>query len=103
MSGRGGAGRGQGRKRDPLKDLRTGAITAHKILKQINDEREIPELYKLLTAPQKLQAIFKLRDSAYGRAGVADETTDPTAGATGLRITVEHIGGSKNTAAAKAK
>lgn len=71
----GGARPGAGRRRDPLKDLRTGALTAQKILRELKDEEEIPKLYKELTAPQKLSALFKLRESAYGTAIAEDKKT----------------------------
>lgn len=88
---KGGARPGAGRKRDPLKDLRTGALTAQKILKQINDEKEIPELYKLLSPPQKLQAIFKLRDSAYGRPSVSEEQQGPKVPMT-INVNIRRVG-----------
>jgi len=76
-SSHGGKREGAGAKRDPLKDLRTGALTAQKILKQINDEKEIPILYAQLNPAQKLSAIFKLRDCAYGRPGTSEEQAKP--------------------------
>jgi len=76
-SNRGGKRPGAGRKKDPLKDLRTGALTAQKALKDIDAENELKRLYPLLTAPQKLQTIFKLRDSAYGRPATSEEQTKP--------------------------
>ena len=91
LKGRGGAGRGQGRKRDPLKDLRTGAITAQKILKEIDDEKAIPELYKKLNPAQKLQCIFRLRDSAYGKPATSEEQEKPK-GLNQVHVHIHRVG-----------
>lgn len=72
-SKRGGARPNAGRKRDPLKDLRTGALTAQRILRGLKDEEEIPKLYKDLNSAQKLATIFRLREQAYGKAPVAEQ------------------------------
>ncbi len=74
---RGGARPNAGRRKDPLKDLRTGALTAQKALKDIDAEKEVKRLYKLLTPAQQLTAIFRLRDSAYGRPAVSEEQQKP--------------------------
>lgn len=91
-SNRGGTRQGAGRKRDPLKDLRTGALTAQKILKQIDDEREIVRLYKLLNPAQQLSCIFKLRDSGYGRPAKAPEEPKGPRDATQINVNIRTIG-----------
>lgn len=91
LTGRGGSGRGQGRKRDPLKDLRTGALTAQKALRDIDAEKQIPELYKLLNPAQKLTAIFRLRDSAYGKPATSEEQQKPT-GLTAVNVYIHEVG-----------
>lgn len=70
---RGGARTGAGRKKDPLKDFRTGALTAQRILDRLKHEKEVTDQYKLLTPAQKLATIFRLRDAAFGRPAVSDE------------------------------
>lgn len=88
--GRGGAGRGQGRKRDPLKDLRTGALSAQRLLKQLNEEKEILALYPQLNVAQKIQLIFKLRDSGYGKPATSEEQTKPPM--TQINVNIRRIG-----------
>lgn len=88
---RGGARPNAGRKRDPLKDLRTGVVTAQKILKQIDDEKEIVRLYKMLGAPDQLRCIFRLRDSAYGRPGTSEEQVKPPAPVQ-INVNVRRVG-----------
>jgi len=91
-SNRGGRREGAGRKKDPLKDLRTGALTAQKLLRELKEEKEIRRIYENLDDAKKLQIIFRLRDSAYGRAPVTE--ADP-AGGTGKQLAVfvlERIG-----------
>jgi hypothetical protein len=67
-TGQGGAGRGQGRKRDPLKDLQAGAATALKILDQIKAEEEIVEIYRNCGDYRlKVHIIFRLREWGYGK------------------------------------
>ena len=85
----GGARTGAGRRRDPLKDLRTGALTAQKILKQINDEKEIPELYKALSPAQKLACIFRLREQGYGKTPVAP---DPPKVPIAIHVNIRRVG-----------
>lgn len=89
--GRGGAGRGQGRKRDPLKNLRTGALTAQKILGQLEAEKEIVRLYKLLVPAQQVQLLFRLCDSAYGRPATSEEQQKPV-GLTQINVNIRRVG-----------
>jgi hypothetical protein len=49
------------------------------MLKELEAEKEIPRLYKLLSPPQQLTTIFKLRDCAYGRPAVSEEQQKPVA------------------------
>jgi hypothetical protein len=88
---RGGKRVGAGRKRGSLKDIQTGALTAQKILERINDEKEIPELYRHLTAIQKLQTIFRLRDCAYGKPATSEEQQKPS-GLAHVNVTIRRIG-----------
>ena len=90
-SKRGGARAGAGRKRDPLKDLRTGAATAQKILRELNDEKEIPLLYKELNPAQKLSCIFKLREQGYGRLAVSEEQSKPP-GPIEINVRIHRVG-----------
>jgi hypothetical protein len=91
LSGRGGSGRGQGRKRDPLKDLRTGALTAQKALKDIDAENQIAELYPGLNPAQKIQLIFRLRDSAYGKPATSEEQQKPKS-VTQINVNIRRVG-----------
>jgi len=76
-SNRGGSRKGAGRKRDPLKDLRTGTLTAQNLLKELRGEEEIKRLYQIMAPDRQLAIIFKLRDSAYGRPATSEEQTKP--------------------------
>jgi hypothetical protein len=89
--GRGGPGRGQGRKPDPLKDVRTGAVTAQKLLKELKAEEEIKRLYKLLAPDRQMAVIFKLRDSAYGRPATSEEQQKPPVTPT-INVNIRRIG-----------
>lgn len=108
-SNRGGAGRGQGRKANPLKVLRTGALTAAKILDELKHEEEIKTLYKDCGDYRlKVFILFKLREWAFGKPMQPQEDTvvfDPNQP---LRVIIEHIGSPtgdrpKNSPAAKTK
>jgi hypothetical protein len=64
----GGYREGAGRKKDPLKDIRLGAATALKILRELKHEEALVELYKTCgNASLKASIIFHLREWAYGR------------------------------------
>jgi hypothetical protein len=76
----GGKRPGAGRKSNPLKDLRIGAVTAEKILRELGHEKEIVKLYRECGDPRlKTHILFRLREWAYGKA------TQP----------LEHAGGNK--------
>jgi hypothetical protein len=80
MAQRGGKRPGAGRKANPLKELRTGALTAEKILRELGHEKEIIKLYGECGDPRlKVHILFRLREWAYGKA------TQP----------LEHAGGDK--------
>jgi hypothetical protein len=67
-TGRGGGGRGQGRKPNPVKDIRLGALTALKVLKELNHEKALVEIYKTCYDPRlKVHIIMKLREWAYDK------------------------------------
>jgi hypothetical protein len=69
VTGRGGPGRGQGRKPNPLKDLQAGTATALKLLTELKAEKEIVELYRNCgDARLKIYILFRLREWAYGKA-----------------------------------
>lgn len=91
-SKRGGARENSGPKRDPLKDLRTGALTAQKLLKELKEIEEIKRIYKLLTPAQQLTTIFKLRDSGYGRAPVSEEQQQESVVPRTINVIVRRIG-----------
>lgn len=89
-SKRGGSRANAGRKRDPLKDIRTGAVTAQKFLREIEAEKELKAIYPDLTPAQKLQVIFKMRESAYGRPATSEEQQKP--GPTQINVNIRRIG-----------
>jgi hypothetical protein len=91
-SNRGGARKGAGRKVDPLKDLRTGAITAQKLLKQLDAEKQVIELYPQLGPEKKLNVIFRLREDAYGRPNQRRDGGDEGNRPATVRVLIEHIG-----------
>lgn len=91
-SSRGGARPGAGRKSDPLKDLRTGALTAQKLLKQLDAEKQIVTLYKELQPDKKLSVIFRLREDAYGRPNQRRDQGDEGDKVPTVRVLIEHIG-----------
>jgi hypothetical protein len=67
-SKRGGAGRGQGRKRNPLKELRVGALIADKILRELKYEAEIIRIFRECgDNPLKVHILFKLHEWAFGK------------------------------------
>lgn len=92
MAGKGGARPGAGRKRDVTKDLKAGAASALKILKELKHEQAIVDLYKVCgDARLRALIIFRLRDMAFGKPiqavdveGKVDNTH---------KIEVEFIGG----------
>lgn len=103
-SGRGGKRPGAGRKPNPLKDIRIGALTAQKILKELEHEKEIIRLYrKCGDSRLRMAIIFKLRDAAFGRPGMIEEPKPPTNLPEGLKVIVEYIGRPEDSPAAQAK
>jgi hypothetical protein len=91
-SRRGGSRKGAGRKADPLKDLRTGAITAQKLLKQLDAEKQIVTLYEALGPEKKINVIFRLREDAYGRPNQRRDQGDEHSQVPTVRVLIEHIG-----------
>lgn len=74
LKGRGGAGRGQGRKANPLKDVNVGVETAQKFLRQINEVQQLIELYNTSKDWRgKVYILFKCRDWAYQKPPQAVE------------------------------
>jgi hypothetical protein len=100
----GGYREGSGRKPDPLKNMHLGAISALKILRELNHEKELIKLYKECgDARLKVHIIFRLREWGFGKpVQMVDDTHgfDPNRP---LRAIVEHIGRPSDQAAAKAK
>lgn len=65
----GGKRKGAGRRKDPLKDVRLGATTALKILKDLDHEQALVSIYKKCYDPRlQVHIIMKLREWAYDKA-----------------------------------
>jgi|HubBroStandDraft_4_1064222.scaffolds.fasta_scaffold03927_9 hypothetical protein len=103
MVQRGGARKGAGRKPDPLKDVRIGAGTAQRILKDLNHEKEIAKLYRECGDTRlKVHILFRLRDSAFGRPGQQQEPKGEKLPSV-LKVIVEHMGRPQDQTSAKTK
>ena len=102
--GHGGYREGSGRKRDPLKDIQLGAASALKILRELDHEKELVNLYrKCGDARLKVHIIFRLREWGYGKPVQMVEgefNPDPKRP---MHVIVEHIGRPSDQASTKAR
>jgi hypothetical protein len=65
---KGGKRPGAGRKPDPTKDIRLGAITALKILRELEHEKALVKIFKTCYDPRlKVHIIMRLREWAYDK------------------------------------
>lgn len=106
LTGRGGAGRGQGRKK---RERPTDAGVAERVLRKQKAEELWNEIIEtdaqLMRDTRKTAALREdlhyLEDRFYGKSEPDIPTTNPSA--FGLRVIIEHIGRPNNKAAAQAK
>lgn len=110
MAIHGGKRTGAGRRRNPAKDLAaTGTSTADRILRELEHEKEILELYNGSTdARLKTHIIFRLREWAYGKPVQMQDNEhrfprNPDGSAQTVRVIVEHIGRPADPAPAQTK
>jgi hypothetical protein len=67
--GKGGKRAGAGRKADPTRDIKLGAATALKILKELDHEKALITIYKKCFDPRlQVHIIMRLREWAYDKA-----------------------------------
>jgi len=65
---KGGKRPGAGRKKDPVKDIRLGAQTALKVLKELDSEKELVRIFQKCNDPRlQVHVIMKLREWAYDK------------------------------------
>lgn len=104
MANRGGRRPGAGRKPNPLKDIKTGAATAARILAELKHEKAIIDLYNGCQDYRlKTHILFRLREDAYGRPRQVQEDKiifDPNAP---LTVEIRHIGRPDHRPPAEAK
>lgn len=67
-------------------------MTAQKLLKQLDAEKQIVKLYEDLGPEKKLNVIFRLREDAYGRPNQRRDGGDEGNQTATVRVLIEHIG-----------
>jgi len=96
-TGRGGkriAGEGKriGRPPNPVKGLKTSAATAERILRDLDYENEITEIYRNCGDYRlKVQILNKLEERAFGKPSSHDSDHSPTPSA--INVNIRRIGG----------
>ena len=66
---KGGKRAGAGRKKDPTKDIRLGAVTALKFLKEVDGHKALLRIFKQCHDPRlQVHILMRMREWAYDKA-----------------------------------